>query len=876
MAVDIAKLQVHVGADTKEAESGLGRISELVGGIGSAVAMGGAAAAAGLGALLSTSVKFASDFEATLSGITSVSGATATEMQSISALALQLGKDTSFSASEAAAGIEELIKGGVSIGDVMSGAAKATLNLAAAGEVGLTDAAEIAANAMSMFGLAGKDLAHVSDLIAGAANASSLEVIDFRYSLQMAGAVASISGQSFDDLATAIAVMGSQGLKGSDAGTSLKTMLMNLQPTTKQATTAMRELGLLTEDGTNAFIDQAGAIKPMREIAAELNRATADLTESEKLMYLEMIFGSDAIRAASVLAKAGAEGFDEMAASMSKVTAESVAAERLNNLQGDLEQLKGSAETAGIALGTAMLPGLRNVTQGATGLINAAIPWIEQYGPALAQEIGNLVGLVNQGPGALFDQLSASMVAFAPTGERIGQAFANIGVAISSVIPEPVMSLVGGLGEMANAATGGAGPLETLANVVNAVSGAIAGATSFIQDNVAVQAVLVTAVTATGAAWGISTAAAIAHGVATKATAVATGVMTAAQTALNLVLTANPIGLVVIALAGLAAGIKYAYDNSEDFRAICDRVFSFLRDVAMAIIEGAKAKIAELTQNWNDTTAAVRGFFDMLGKLGEEVGKAKTQAEALGKALLDGIVSGLGGLYDATLGKLWEGLGGAIGEVKKRLGIRSPSRVMAEMGRNMVEGLVLGVKQESTTFTEVLGQLVEGPASLDWPSLRAMGHLVSVTPTAATVAGISGGGTRPAAGRLAQTAIARDMETALAGGLLRATEIVKSQVERDMETALQGGFLRATEGIASQVERDMQMVLSAGLARATEGREAAALPSGGRGGLQPTTLVFKWPNGTEIVAEVMAEPQAVQDLVRGLERYGALRRERGG
>lgn len=382
---DIANLQVRIGADTSDAESGFKRVNSSIGGFASAAGMALAGASLAIGAAGVAAVSAASGFEKTMSGVKAVSGATATELKGLSSLALQLGKDTVFSASDAAAGIEELVKGGLSVADIMGGAAKATLDLATAGGVSLPDAAIIAANALAQFNLKGGDMAHVADLIAGAANASALDVGQFKLSLQMAGAVASTVGFSFDDLAVAIAEMGKAGITGSDAGTSLKTMFLNLTPSTKQATEEMQALGIITKDGANQFFDATGKVKSMAEVAQVLSTATAGLTQQQKLQALQTLFGTDAIRAAAVFAKAGAAGFDEMAASMGKVTAASVGAERLNNLAGDIEQLKGSVETAAITFGTVFLPVLRDGAQLVTGFVNSLIPWIERVGPGIVE-----------------------------------------------------------------------------------------------------------------------------------------------------------------------------------------------------------------------------------------------------------------------------------------------------------------------------------------------------------------------------------------------------------------------------------------------------------------------------------------------------------
>lgn len=383
----------------------------------------GVTGSAGLG----VAVKAAASFEAGLSAIRAVSGATEKEMDKIRETALRIGKDTSFSATEAASAMEELVKAGVSTTDILNGAADATVNLAAAGEVALPEAASIAANALNQFSLSGKEMPKVADLIAGAANASAISVSDFGFSLSQSGAVAALTGVKFDGLAVAIAEMGQAGIKGSDAGTSIKTFLTNLIPVTDKQTALFEELGLVTvragltmeqlaskglkpaslaykdiqselqryveaqggaavgtqknakaatelgqELGVigNAFFDAAGNAKSFADIQEVLQNAVAGMTREQKLATLETLFGSDAIRAAAVFADQGAEGYNKMAAAMGKVTAAEVAKTRLDNLNGSIEQLKGSFETMAITIGSVFLPLVRKVVDGLTFMIN--------------------------------------------------------------------------------------------------------------------------------------------------------------------------------------------------------------------------------------------------------------------------------------------------------------------------------------------------------------------------------------------------------------------------------------------------------------------------------------------------------------------------
>lgn len=380
------------GSGVEKAKKGFGEVdksakssSEGMKKAATASTVAGAGIAAGLG----LAAKTAMDFEKQISAIGAVSGATQQDLDMLSKKALQIGADTSFSATQAASAMEELAKAGISIPDIMNGAADATVALAAAGGVALPEAAELSADAMNAFALKAQDMPHIADLIAGAANASSISVSDFGQSLKQVGAVAQLTRTSFDDTAAAIALMGKMGIKGSDAGTSLKTMLMNLNPQTDKQKSLMRDLGLLTKDGANAFFDASGKAKGLADIAQLLQGSLKGMTQQQKLATLETLFGSDAIRAASVLSEQGAKGFNDVAAAMGKVSAEDVAAKRLDNTAGSMEQLKGSAETLAINLGMLLLPAVRKIVDG----LNAAVDWFNNLSDGTKKTIVWIVGI---------------------------------------------------------------------------------------------------------------------------------------------------------------------------------------------------------------------------------------------------------------------------------------------------------------------------------------------------------------------------------------------------------------------------------------------------------------------------------------------------
>lgn len=307
-----------------------------------------AAGFAGLGYGVFDAVKNYSDFTAQLSQIKAVTGLDAEAMDAVKEKALELGADTQFSSTEAAQGMTELLKAGVSVKDVLGDASQAALDLAAAGQLSLPEAAEIMSTAINAFHI--DDATHAADVLVGAANASATGVQELKYSLSAVSAVAAGVGMSFDDTNTALAVFANNGLKGSDAGTSLKTMLMNLSPQTKQATEEMQRLGLLTDEGTSKFFDQEGHLRSLSDIAGLLQEHLSGLTDEEKMNALSTMFGSDAIRGGMIMLREGAKGVKDMNAAMKDITAHETAKVAMDNLRGSLLRLKSAWENLTIKL----------------------------------------------------------------------------------------------------------------------------------------------------------------------------------------------------------------------------------------------------------------------------------------------------------------------------------------------------------------------------------------------------------------------------------------------------------------------------------------------------------------------------------------------
>ena len=320
----------------------------------------GLVAAVGLGAV----VKVAADFDQAMSNIAATGPEAVGSIDALREAAIKAGAETAFSAGEAASGIENLLKAGVSVSDVLGGGLAGSLDLAAAGELEVADAAELAATALTQFKLEGSDVGHVADLLAAGAGKAQGDVSDLGMALKQSGLVAAQTGLSIEETVGTLSAFASAGLLGSDAGTSFKTMLQSLTPTGEKAAEKMAELGISAYDAQGNFIG-------MTEFAGVLRNGLADLSVEQQNAALKTIFGSDAVRAAAVIYDQGADGIQGWIDKTNDAGyAAETAATRLDNLKGDLEALGGSLETALIGAGSGSQGMLRELVQGATALVN--------------------------------------------------------------------------------------------------------------------------------------------------------------------------------------------------------------------------------------------------------------------------------------------------------------------------------------------------------------------------------------------------------------------------------------------------------------------------------------------------------------------------
>ena len=320
----------------------------------------GAALAAGIGVAVTTFAKF----DQAMSNVAATGDDARQNLDALRQAAIEAGASTVFSATESANAIEELAKAGLSAKDILGGGLKGSLDLAAAGGLEVADAAGIAATALKVFNLRGEDMSHVADLLAAGAGKAMGDVSDLSAALQQGGQVAAATGLSIEETTATLAAFASQGLLGSDAGTSFKTMLQRLTPQSNEAAAKMKELGISAYDAAGNFVG-------MEKFAGNLQTALKDLTPEQRNAALSIMFGSDAVRAANVIYKEGEAGIRKWIGAVDdQGYAAETAATRLDNLIGDWEKLTGALDSAFISMGEGANGPLRGLVQGLTGLVD--------------------------------------------------------------------------------------------------------------------------------------------------------------------------------------------------------------------------------------------------------------------------------------------------------------------------------------------------------------------------------------------------------------------------------------------------------------------------------------------------------------------------
>jgi TP901 family phage tail tape measure protein len=386
-ATGFTKAVAKANKDAQSLQQKMAVVGSKMRSVGSGMTTGVTLPIIGIGV---ASVAVAAKFETSMNQVQSATNATAAQIKMLEKYAKDMGAATMFSAKEAADAMLELGKGGMTPAQIRAGALKATMDLAAASGMDLATSAVVVTNAMNTFGLSAKTSTTIASAFAGAANASSADVDGLAESLAQVGATARNVDMTIEQTLGTLALFADNGIKGSDAGTSLKVMLSRLIPMTDKQATVMDKLNL-------SFVDNKGNIDDIFTVAQKLHDTLGPLTEKQRLHAISIMFGSDAQRAATILMREGAKGLEGyVKAAGKRDAAEKMAKARTKGTAGALERLKGSVETLAISIGKILAPFVQKVAKFFEGMANN----LDALSPR-AKNIAVILGLVAAAIGPL-------------------------------------------------------------------------------------------------------------------------------------------------------------------------------------------------------------------------------------------------------------------------------------------------------------------------------------------------------------------------------------------------------------------------------------------------------------------------------------------
>jgi len=713
------------------------------------------------------SIGLAGDFEAGMNKFGAVVGSSLADagmdLADFKNLFLELGKSTAFSAAQAQEAAIALAKGGIDPLTIAGDGLTATLNLAAAAQLDLAIAADITAKQLGVWGETGVTATQVADLLAQAANASTVDVDELALGLANVGGAAKASGVSFQDLVTTMGVIAPNFSSAADAGTSLKTLLLNMVPSTKPATEAMLELGIVTADGGNKFFDAQGQFLGMENAAAVLQTSLTGLSDAQRASALETIFGSDAIRTADALARVGAEGMTAFAGEMLGVgAASSQAAAQNQGFNFAMDELKGSVETLQIILGTALLPLLTDFTQNViTPGINALLAFsdgflnasdkgaflseaITGWSESLASFTTTALPAAIEGIATLVGEIGQSILDAAP---MIIEQVGAWGMAFAQWAVDAIPPMLEGLGTMLGSALDAIG--AALPGIVSAiatwtdafVSWAIEAAPALLRE-------LGPMVVAVGS-WIAERAPAIAAQLGAWAIAFVQWVGPTIGTLLtNLAsLGADLLSWIVQYSPTIASTLLqwsiafYQWILTEAWPAMVTS-FGTLAGNLLAWIVAEGPGIAAEILSWSVAmtewvlTDALPNLLSALGEfasgllsmIGDMAGDAASAAASVGQAIVDGIANAISSAASAVISAARQLVEDAIAAMWSAADAQSPSREAFAVGETIPQGFVLAIEEGEPAAeeagTNIIAALITGMEALQ-PTLNTLGGVIS-------------------------------------------------------------------------------------------------------------------------------------------------------
>lgn len=361
-------------------------------GFGAMAAIGGKAVTAvgsALKSVTTSAVSAGMSFENAMSSVAAISGATGTNFESLSKKAKEMGASTKYTATEAANAMEYMAMAGWKTADMLSGI-DGIMNLAAASGSDLARTSDIVTDALTAFGKQAKDSGEFADVLAAASANANTNVDLMGETFKYVGSVAGAMGYSIQDISLATGLMANSSIKGSAAGTALRSTITRMAKPTEESSMAMSVLGL-------SLTDTNGNMKSFGEVMKDMRKSMQGMTEDEKASYAAMLGGQEAMSGLLAIANASDEDFNKLSDAINNAagSAEKMAGIKMDNLQGAVDELKSGMEGLGITAFEQASESLKGFAENAISVINnlnqklsdgkyieKAIQWIQNLGSA--------------------------------------------------------------------------------------------------------------------------------------------------------------------------------------------------------------------------------------------------------------------------------------------------------------------------------------------------------------------------------------------------------------------------------------------------------------------------------------------------------------
>lgn len=704
-------------------------VSDTLQGVGLAVTGVGVGITAALGKAVTTTA----NFDKEMSRVRALSGATEADFQKLRQAAIQLGASSVYSASQAAQGMSILAAAGFKTNQILD-AMPGILDAAAASGEDFATVTDIMVSAMSGFGLQARDMSHIADVLAAAANASNISIGDLGYTFKYIAPVAKSAGQSLETMAAAAAILGNNGIKAEQAGTTLRMALIRLADPPKEAQKWLERLGVQTQDAS-------GKMLPLANIIGQLQQKFKGLSQAQQLQAASTIFGAESMSGMMALIQAGPEPLNKLTQEFQKAdgTAKRMAEDMQNNLAGAWTRFLSALESAAIAIGDQLTPTIQKITEVLTQLVQ----WFNSLPAPVQQFVA--VGLALVGVLALLAGPLLLLIGFLPSiaagAGLVSSAMAGLGAALGPVIAV-VAAVAAAIGLLYLAWKNNFGGIRDVAiqlweqikakfqEAYNVIAPLVSGLINYIiQRWQAIQPVIQpvmqwlsnifnfvfkfiadTVMFYINAAVNvISGAIKVITGIIKFFVALLTGDWKGAWDAVKQIVSGALQalwGLFNLWIVGRIAGIigKFVNGAIKMFSGFISRVLSsfsgWVSRMWGLISNWAKGIVQRAWNGMNGMTQAiVKGIGNILSRFGRfvsdavrSVGRLASNMVSIGRNIVQGLWRGIqslaGWLKSRILGWARAVLPGPIEDL---LGISSPSRLMVKYGSYVAEGLAKGL-----------------------------------------------------------------------------------------------------------------------------------------------------------------------------------------